>query len=65
MSDQETEQAAPESVILSDTTRKIVECVKVLDAIAKDKTASRQEQYAARDAGRTLRQMIGARVVGV
>lgn len=57
-------QTAENTVILSDTTVKIVECAKVLDALTKDKGASRQDQYYARKALSELRALLGSKIMG-
>lgn len=58
------EQEKQGGIILSDTTQKIVDVIKILEAVIKDKNASRQEQYRARQAATELKLMVADKVVG-
>lgn len=59
----DTEQTT-DSVILSDTTRKIIDVIKILSALVKDKSTSRQEAYQARQAVNSLKMLVADKVVG-
>lgn len=55
---------AADAVLLSDTTKKIMECARVLESITKDKSAARQDQYYARRALNEIKMLVASKVLG-
>lgn len=53
-----------DTIIIADSTRKLMEVAKLLEEVARSKDESAQTKYYARDAAKSLRLLIAGKVMG-
>lgn len=59
-----TDTTKDDLLIISDSTKKLMEVTKMLEVVARDKDRSAQARYYARDAAKSLRLLIAGEVMG-